>query len=155
MTRKLLWALLWLPLLAAAEPGYVSDATDLRDGPYADAKTLQALPAAAPVEILGRQGGWYQVQVGQQQGWVRMSSLRLRAPGARAGVLDGGRAVATQTVATTGVRGFGKGELQNATPDVPAVDALEASAVAAADARAFAGQAGLQAKSDPGKGGSQ
>ena len=69
-------------------------------------------------------------------------------------VAEHGSAVPASVTATTGVRGFGKGELQNATPDVPAVDALEASAVAAADARAFAGQAGLQAKPDTGKGGS-
>lgn len=151
MKRKLLWAALWLPLLAAADPGYVSDATELRDGPFVDGKVLQSLPAATAVEVLGRQGGWYQVKVDQQQGWVRMSALRLRAPGARAGVLEGGRAVATQSVATTGVRGFGSGELQSATPDVAAVDGLEVGAVAVADAQAFAGQGGLQAKAAPAK----
>ena len=67
----------------------------------------------------------------------------------------GGRAAATQSVATTGVRGFGQGELQNATPDVAAADALEAAAVTTADARSFAAQANLQAKADPAKGGSQ
>ncbi|HWY23370.1 MAG TPA: SH3 domain-containing protein [Nevskia sp.] len=154
MRHILLAAMLWLPLLAAADPGYISEDTDLRDGPYADAKSLQQLPAATAVEIHGRQGGWYQVQAGPQQGWVRMNSLRLRAPGARAGVLEGGRGAATQSVATTGVRGFGAGELQKAAPDVDAVDKLEATAVAAADARSFAAAGNLQAKADADKGGS-
>lgn len=154
MRRVLLAALLCLPLLTAAEPGYISDDTDLRDGPYADAKTVQPLPAATAVEILGRQGGWYQVQAGQQQGWVRMSTLRLRAPGARAGVLDGGRGAATQTVATTGVRGFGAGELQKASPRIDEVDKLDSGAVAPADARSFAAAGNSQARADLGKGGS-
>ena len=50
MRRMLFAAALWLPLLAAAEPGYISEDTDLRDGPYADAQTLQPLPAATAVE---------------------------------------------------------------------------------------------------------
>lgn len=150
MKRMLFAALLSLPLLAAADPGYVSEDTDLRDGPYADAKTVQPLPAATTVEIRARQGGWYQVQVGQQQGWVRMSSLRLRAPGAHAGVLDGGRGAATQSVATTGVRGLNATQIQNAAPNLPAVDELEKSAVAAADARAYAADGGLKA-SDKGR----
>ncbi len=154
MKRFLFAAALWLPLLAAADPGYISEDTDLRDGPYADAKTVQALPAASAVDILGRQGGWYQVRLGEVQGWVRMSTLRLRAPGARAGVLEGGRGAATQSVATTGVRGFGAGELQKAAPDIDAVDKLEATAVAAADARSFAAAGKLQAKADADKGGS-
>jgi len=154
--RRILFAaaVLWLPLLALAEPGYMSEDTDLRDGPYADAKTVQQLPAATAVDIRGRQGGWYQVQAGEQQGWVRMSTLRLRAPGARAGVLEGGRNAATQSVATTGVRGFGAGDLQKASPDLGEVDKLEAGAVAAADARSFAAAGNLQARADADKGGS-
>ncbi|MBV8062811.1 MAG: SH3 domain-containing protein [Nevskia sp.] len=154
MRRLLFAAVLWLPLLAAADPGYTAEDTDLRDGPYADAKTLQSLPAASAVEILGRQGGWYQVKAGEAQGWVRMSTLRLRAPGARAGVLEGGRGAATQTVATTGVRGFGAGDLQKAVPDMGQVDKLDANPVAVADARSFAAAGNLQASSGADKGGS-
>ncbi len=156
MRRRLLFAaaVLGLPLLAVAEPGYISEDTDLRDGPYADAKTVQPLPAATAVDIRGRQGGWYQVQAGQQQGWVRMSTLRLRAPGARAGVLDGGRNAATQSVATTGVRGLNAPQIQNAAPNLPAVDELEKSVVAVPDARSFAAAGNLQAKADADKGGS-
>lgn len=145
--KRLLWsAVLWLPLLTAADPGYVAEDTDLRDGPYGDAKTLQSLPAQSAVEILGRHGGWYQVQAGEQQGWVRMSALRLKAPGARAGVLEGGRIGATQSVAATSVRGITDVQLQNASPNLAAVDRLEAGAVSVADARAYAAQGGLQAK---------
>ncbi|MDR3415353.1 MAG: SH3 domain-containing protein [Nevskia sp.] len=145
MLRRLCWTLLLLPSLAAAESGYVAEATDLRDGPYADGKVLQSLAAASTVQIKDRQGGWYQVQVDQQQGWVRMSALRLRAPGARAGLLEGGREAATQSVATTGVRGFDDRDLQKATPDVPAADGLDAYAATSADATGFAAKAGLQA----------
>jgi len=145
MMRKTVWALALLPSLAAADPGYVAEATELRDGPYADGKVLQPLAAATAVEIQNRQGGWYQVQLGPQQGWVRMAALRLKAPGARAGLLEGGREAATQTVATTGVRGFDDRDLQAAAPNLPAVDGLEAYAATSADAGSFAAQAGLHA----------
>lgn len=146
MKRLLFSLILGLPLIALADPGYVTEATELRDGPYADAKSVADLPDAATVEIRGRQGGWYQVQLGDKQGWVRMSSLRLRAPGARAGVLEGGRSVATQSVATTAVRGMNAVQIQNAVPDIPAVDALENSAVTADAARGYAADGGLKAK---------
>lgn len=145
LRRLLLPVLALLPMLAAAEPGYISDATELRATPFADGKVVQPLAAATAVDVRARQGGWYQVQVGAQQGWVRMSALRLRAPGERAGLLEGGRAVATQTVATTGVRGLSGEDLQKANPDLAAADGLDAAAVTAADARGFAAQAGLHA----------
>lgn len=155
MTRKLLLAVLWLPSLAAAGPGYVSRATDLREAPYPDAKVSQPLAASTAVEIKSRQGGWYQVQIGQFQGWVRMAMLRLRAPSASAGLLDGGRSVATQTVVTTGVRGLDDRDLQGAAPDLSAADGMDTYAANSAEARSFAAQAGLQAKAAAtGKGGS-
>jgi hypothetical protein len=149
--KRLLWgAALLLPLLAAADPGYVIEDTELRDGPYADAKSLQTLSAKATVEIRGRQGGWYQVQAGPQQGWVRMSALRLSEPGARAGVLEGGRIGATQSVAATSVRGITDVQLQNAAPNLAAVDKLESGAVSVADARAYAADGSLQARTSQG-----
>jgi hypothetical protein len=155
MMRKTLIGILCLPLLAVAETGYISQATELRDTPNGDAPVLRALPAATPVDIRRRQGGWYEVLPGApsaaagqsaQAGWVRMSSLRLHAPGERAGLLDGGRALATQTVATTGVRGLSGEDLQKAAPDLVAVASLDAMAVSAADARDFAEQGGLESK---------
>ncbi|MBL6751907.1 MAG: SH3 domain-containing protein [Nevskia sp.] len=143
---RALWGALCVPLAAAADAAYISQPTELRDAPAADGHVLQSLAAAAAVDIRRRQGGWYQVQVNQQTGWVRMSSLRLRAPGERAGLLDGGRALATQTVATTGVRGLSGEDLQKANPDLVAVAALDAGGVSAADARDFAAQGGLQAR---------
>jgi hypothetical protein len=135
-----------MPLLAAADAGFISQQTELRGNPAADAPVLQSLAPATAVDVKRRTGGWYQVQANKQLGWVRMSSLRLHAPGERAGLLDGGRAEATQSVATTGVRGLDGQTLQAASPDLVAVAALDASGDSAADARDFAAQGGLQAR---------
>ena len=143
--RASLLAALSLPGLAAADPGYVSEATPLRDKPAADGAVMQQLPEASSVNVVARQGGWYQVQAGGQQGWVRMAALRLHAPGAAPGLLDGGRLAATQSVSSTAVRGFSAANLEAANPNPAAVDALESSAIAPDDARSFAAAANLQA----------
>jgi Bacterial SH3 domain len=152
MKRKLMLLALGLalPLLAGAEPGYVAETAQLRDGPNADAKLLQSLAAATAVDVLARQGGWYQVSLAGQQGWLRMSALRLHTPVARAGLLEGGRGAATQSVSNTGVRGFGSSDLEAASPDLPAADALVPADPAGA--RSFAAAGGLQANTT-GKGG--
>ncbi|MBX6421668.1 MAG: SH3 domain-containing protein [Nevskia sp.] len=147
--KRWLIALLCGPLPVAAQTAYVNTATQLRATPNADAEVLRALEPGAAVEIRARQGGWEQVTVSSQNGWVRMSALQLHAPGSAPGVLEGGRQFATQTVATTGVRGLGEGDLQNAVPDLAAADGLATYAATAEQARAFAGDAGLHAAAIP------
>jgi uncharacterized protein YgiM (DUF1202 family) len=147
--NKWLIALLGGPMVAAAQTAYVSTATPLRATPNADAEVLRTLEAGAAVEIQARQGGWQQIAASGQSGWVRMSVLQLRAPGPAPGVLEGGRRFATQTMATTGVRGLGESDLQNATPDLAAADRLADYAASEAQARAFAADAGLRAAALP------
>lgn len=146
---------LWTVGAMAADSAQVVRATALQNAPYTDATRLNLLRAPARVEILQRQGGWYQVRVNDtgQEGWVRMASLRLEqtaeaeeGSGWWASLFRTGRSSATWTTATTGIRGLSETDINNATQDYDELTMVESYAVNAADARAFATQLPLKAR---------
>jgi hypothetical protein len=144
---------LLMPLAVwATGQGRMGQATELRSAPQGDATAVKPMEAGAAVEVLQRQGGWYQVKAGDAQGWVRMSSVQFAEPSAQTGgvqdalsFLSSGRATATEATASTGVRGLSETQLAQATPDVNAVARMEELAAKEADARQFAAQAPVQA----------
>ena len=54
--------------------------------PFRDAKTVGSLATGDNVEILKKQGGWFQVKSAKGSGWVRMLSIRRGE--ARKGTVD-------------------------------------------------------------------
>lgn len=129
----------------------------LNDGPYTDAHATVAVPQNTGVTILARQGGWYHVRlISGQDGWVPMTSLRFQSnAGSNPGsswdknafnLFEGGRAGASGTTATTGVRGLNEGTIQNATPDPQAVLALAKYAATPDVARNFAAKLKLKSE---------
>ncbi|HXV20464.1 MAG TPA: SH3 domain-containing protein, partial [Desulfuromonadales bacterium] len=102
--------LLAIPLAGAAETAQVSKNDSLREKPFADAKVLTKLATGQKVDILKREGAWYQIKAAGKTGWVRMLSVRRtgQAAAVSAGSLSqvaSGRAGTGKIVATTGVRG--------------------------------------------------
>jgi hypothetical protein len=83
-----------------------------------------------------------------------MASLRFDSGATAAGggagdvaaLFESGRAGASGTTATTGVRGLNTGDIQNAKPDPQAVTALNAWTVKPPEARDFAGKLPVQAQ---------
>jgi len=73
---RILALLLFLPLVAVAEPATVIRAAELKQAPATDAATLATLPENTAVDALERKGGWTRVKAGAGEGWVRMLSLR-------------------------------------------------------------------------------
>lgn len=140
-----------LALLAGAasaqDAGVTVRASALMQEPYSDAAQLAELPEQTAVTVLARQGAWMQVQAGDQSGWLRLLNVRLgggvRAQG------DSGVAKAVNvalsgssgTAVATGVRGLDQEQIANATPDLAALDRLDAFAASEADARALASEA--------------
>lgn len=133
----------------AVETGTLSRADSLREKPYTDAKVTAPLASGAKVEILQRNGGWYQVKAGTRTGWVRLLSVR------RAGTTSGstatgiagvasGRTGTGTVVSTTGVRGLDSAELKTAAYDAAQVAQAEKYRVSATDAAAFAAQGKLK-----------
>lgn len=142
---------------AAAETGQTLVAADLKSEPYMDAKTLAALPANSPLEILKRQGGWMQVKsAGSADGWLKMTAIKLGGGASGKGssglgelwnVAQGGRSGNTGVTVATGVRGLGAEDLKNASANPEAVKKMQGYAVSRADAESYSTQAKLQRQS--------
>lgn len=133
---------------AAAETGSVIRADELKAMPFIDAATSAKLAANQPVTIVTRKGGWIEVEANGQTGWLRMLNVRLAegstpTPGqanARASLLRTGSSGKT---VTTGIKGLGEEDLQNASPDPAQLAELADLAVSANEASANAHASGL------------
>jgi len=145
----------------AAESGTTIKTDSVRAAPFSDAKIVATLPAATRVDILKKDGGWYQIRSARGNGWIRMLSLRRGGAKAAAQPLSGlqglasGRSGTGKIVATTGIRGLNEEELKAAHYDEKQVTLLEASTSSRAQAQKFADKARLKARqvdylADPG-----
>lgn len=143
--RRLLAGLLWvLPgAVLAADPGTLGRAEAMREKPFADARVVQNLAAGARVDILARNGGWYQVKAGTRSGWVRMLSVRRSAAAGGSSIaglagVASGRAGTGTVSTTTGVRGLDSEDLLTATFNEAQVAKAESFRTSRGDAQAFA-----------------
>ena len=122
----------------------------MKASPYRDAKTIGSLAKGDKVELLARQGGWYQVKSSKGQGWVRMLSVRrgeARTRSIAAEELVGlatGRAGTGKVVATTGIRGLNEEELKKAKYNEAEVKKVESFSVTPDQGRKFAAAVKLE-----------
>lgn len=143
---------------SAPAKGTLLKASELKEKPFIDAKTLATLPAQSPVSILERNGGWFRVQAAAQSGWVRMLNVKV-TEGAQnlgsgtdltqAATLATGRAGSGNIVSTSGLRGLSEEELSNAQPDYAQFDKLNSYGVDKAAASSYAKSHGLSSRSVP------
>lgn len=140
----------------AQEQAAANRATELKDRPAADAKTLAPLAAEAKVRVLGREGAWTQVEVEGRQGWVRSFHLRFSATvatqssgnalgGLAAMVGIGRKGPETAKSASLGIRGLTPEDFRNASPDPAALARMQSFRADKAEAERFAQQARLSA----------
>jgi hypothetical protein len=107
----------------------------------------------AAVEIIGRQGGWVEVQSGKTRGWVRLLSVRAGSGGAAGAGIGDVVGVATtrsdpsRVVAVAGVRGLSEEDLKKAAFNPAELAKLEGLGVTEAQASVFASRSGLKATS--------
>ena len=136
----------------AAETGTALKADDLKAEPFRDAKKVGSLTTGDSVEILKKEGGWFQVKSAKGSGWVRMLSVRRgearKGSGDAAGILGlaSGRAGTGSVVATTGIRGLSEEELKAAKYDEKELRKAESFAATEAEARRFAAEGKLVAR---------
>ena len=152
MAALLVTFLLAVGTTLAGEAGTALKADDLKAEPFRDAKTVGSLTAGDNVEILKKEGGWFQVKSAKGSGWVRMLSLR-RGEARKdsvdaAGVLGlaSGRAGTGSVVATTGIRGLSEEDLKAAKYNEVELRKAESFAVTEAEARRFAAEGKLVAR---------
>jgi hypothetical protein len=158
---SLLLLTLYAPLALATQPGVVLQDSPLHAEPFSDARQLGSLTARSPITVLQRQGGWYQVQDGQQrQGWLHMSRVRLGDGATGSSVdlgglsqaqqlLQSGRSGSSGTTVATGIRGLDAEDLGKASPDHQAVQVMARYQSDAANARRFAETARLRQQTIP------
>lgn len=82
-------------------------ATELRADKMASSSVLSSLAAGAPLRLLSVEGGWALVEMSEgarQSGWVRASTVSLKAGASAASTLASGREAAGNTALTLGVR---------------------------------------------------
>lgn len=149
--------LLLSPLLAVAgEAAQTLINTDLKQEPFADAQTLATLPASSAVEVIKRQGGWIQVKAASNEGWLKMSSIKLGGGNAGKGdsglgslinVARSGRSGNTGVTVATGVRGLSPEDLKNAKPAPEAVKKLDSFPAGKNEAQSFANSGKLKSQS--------
>ena len=145
-------ALLLSGALHAAESGTAIKGDDLKAEPFRDAKTMAMLATGDKVDILKKDGGWYQVSSTKGKGWVRMLSIRkgdARKGGSNASgvlALASGRAGTGKVVATTGIRGLNEEELKAAKFNEEEVKRAESYASSKSEAAKFAASGQLTAR---------
>ena len=138
--------------LHAAESGTAIKGDDLKVEPFRDAKTVATLAVGDKVDILKKDGGWYQVKSAKVKGWVRMLSIRKgdarKGGGDASGVLAlaSGRAGTGKVVATTGIRGLNEEELKAARFDADELKRAESYASSKSAAAKFAASGKLAAR---------
>jgi uncharacterized protein YgiM (DUF1202 family) len=131
----------------AVDGGTLTRAETLRVKPFADAKAVAPAASGAKVDIVSRNGGWYQVRVAGKTGWVRMLSVR-RATVASSSItglasVASGRAGTGKVTTTTGVRGLDSEDLAAATFDEAQTKKAEGYRASRQGAIAFAKAARL------------
>ena len=127
-------------LIATDKAAVISRDTELFSKPFKDAETITELSTQTAIIILKRKGGWYQIKTDTQQGWVRLTHVRLAkkekakqdADNNVGEILSGlatGREKSDQVTTATAIKGLSEEELRNAEPDVDALNALDDFAV--------------------------
>lgn len=132
----------------------MSRADNLFEKPFTDARVIRRLEAGQEVDLLQREGAWYQLRAAGQQGWMRMLSVRSTSPAAVASSgsltqVATGRAGTGQIVSTTGVRGLGEEKLKEAPFSEAAIAAAEHYRVTPAEAERLARAQGLAPRQVP------
>lgn len=146
---------------AQAETLQTKQAISLRDQPSAGAATLATLAGGTSVtRTPQRSGPWMQVQTASGQvGWVHMFELTASNASAPAsngltgalrgltGFLNRGNSGTTVATSTAGIRGLSKEDIQNAAPNMAALERLDQLRADEAQARRYATERTLVAHS--------
>ena len=152
----------WAGGALAQEQATANRATELKERPAADARTLAPVAAETSVKVLSRQGAWTQVEAGGQPGWVRAFHLRFRSTvetassgsgsglgGLAAMVGIGRKSPEANRTAALGIRGLTPEDFSNASPDAAALAKLKSYRADKASAERFAQEAKLAAVAVP------
>jgi uncharacterized protein YgiM (DUF1202 family) len=152
MKISCLAALLMLVVVQAhATPASVARSSELKSKPALDATKVADLSEGEQVEHLGNEGGWSKIKTAQgKTGYIRMLNLHFAASAGNSSAVAGlstlgnvARTGSNTNVATTGVKGVTKEDLDKAMPNPEEVGNMERYVVSADEARKSAKTAKL------------
>lgn len=153
MRKSILIIALWALASVAQAADYAQTIRDseLKAGPYSDAKTLASLPVNSRVEVVKRQAAWTEVKAGNSRGWVRMLNLRYQTGSGRGdsglgALFNVAKTGKSGSTVTTGVRGLSEEELKNSKPDPAELEEAKRYAADKAEARKYAKSGKLDAQ---------
>lgn len=143
--------------LAEVRQAHTLQDSALRAEPSAAAASVGHVGKQSQVQVLERQGGWYQVETASgQRGWLPLLNLRFAkdAQAGRSNDLGGLLKLGNQTSpaggVATGIRGISDEELRSGSANTSAsVQSLDAFAASPSEARSFAQQGGLRSQNLP------
>ena len=98
-----------VPLMAANETVSIARQTSLHTDRYLDSRVIQRLSAGQSADVLKVEGGWVQIKIGKEIGWVRAMFLGGQgAARAQVAQLEAGRSSKLHKVSTTGIRSIAR-----------------------------------------------
>lgn len=122
---------------------FISD-TQLLAAPEASATAVAAMLGGTALKIRKRQGFWLEVESAGSSGWVKISAVKLAAPGVSAAV-DTGRLGANNVVASSSARSLSARDLLEGRNDEQAIERLNALRTQPQQISQFAQEGGLGA----------
>lgn len=136
-------------LAVAKEEAFAVRATDVKDQPFSDAKTMSKLSENSKIEVLARKGSWMQITAPGINGWVKMLSLRFESKENRgvASANDNSALKSVYNLATTGssgstvttaTRSLDEKKFSKATANAQALANMRTFSVSKDDAQKFA-----------------
>jgi uncharacterized protein YgiM (DUF1202 family) len=137
-----------------ADPAVTVRKTELRAEPGSQAALVAELASGQKLEISERQGGWYHVALPDgQTGWLPLLSIRKESTGdapqkkkssGLRSLFSSYRTGSSGVTVATGVRGLDTVDLKNSKPNMDELMRIHQYAASEAEARSYAGQAGLK-----------
>ncbi len=139
-------------LVLADTPATITQPTDLLKKPQANSAVVTKLKKSQSVSVTTREGGWYQVMVEGNVGWIKMFFLRFNPESrseSRSGVgalLSSTRKPHSEVALTTGVRGINEKMLKNAKPDFVGLNTMSQFRSDANSVKRFAQEGKLKSR---------
>jgi len=146
----------------AAKEATITRDTTLYEQPFRDASTVAELDADTAVTIKTRKGGWYQIISPKGEGWVSITTLRLKSVARKnnndddasigqlagsGGLFSTGRGSTSDEAAATGLKGLEEETIQRSTVRRTLTQQLlDQNAVPGNQARVFARDGKLQSR---------
>lgn len=156
-----LLSLLWHEQVFAQNNAILVRDTELKKQPYLDAISLASMKENEKINLIARKASWMEVRYGNQQGWVKMISLRFvtssvdskkdNSPGTSnntnstlRSLYNLGTTGKSGSTVTTAARGLDENKFSNPSPNLAALEIIQRYTSEKVSAEKFASEIKLK-----------